>query len=115
METFTLQQIFGENSTQDIDTLTISKVDLLAVGLTPTASNTAESLIVALILKLLSNFLGNMVDSNFEDLIDSNGGKISYQEDDIYQDFYCFYWRKLKVSRQNTPYILDQIIINEYS
>jgi hypothetical protein len=45
----TLQQVFGSNAVQDATTLTISKADL--TGLTASANNTAESLLVALILK----------------------------------------------------------------
>lgn len=46
----TLTQVFGANATQSASTLTISKTDLATVGLTASSSNTAESLIVALIL-----------------------------------------------------------------
>ncbi len=46
----TLQQVFGANATQNSTTLTISKADLAVVGLTASATNTAESLIVALML-----------------------------------------------------------------
>lgn len=46
----TLAQVFGANATQDATTLTISKTDLATVGLNPLASNTAESLWVAILL-----------------------------------------------------------------
>jgi hypothetical protein len=45
----TLAQVFGSNAVQDANTLTISKADLTAVGLTISADNTAESLLVALL------------------------------------------------------------------
>lgn len=48
----TLQQVFGANAVQDATTLTISKADL--TGLTATASNTSESLWVAILLKAAS-------------------------------------------------------------
>lgn len=47
----TLTQIFGAAATQSATTLTIAKADLAALGLTATATNTAESLLVALLLK----------------------------------------------------------------
>jgi hypothetical protein len=47
----TLQQVFGTNAAQDSTTITISKADLVSVGFTAAASNTAESLLVAIILK----------------------------------------------------------------
>ncbi|MHC5727681.1 MAG: hypothetical protein ACYT04_50735 [Nostoc sp.] len=42
----TLAQIFGANATQDSTTLTIHKADL--TGLTPAATNTAESLLAGI-------------------------------------------------------------------
>ena len=45
-----LAQVFGEHASQDANTLTISKADLAVTGLTASATNTADSLVVALIL-----------------------------------------------------------------
>jgi hypothetical protein len=45
----TLQQIFGAGASQTLTTLTITKADL--TGLTSSANNTAESLLVAILLK----------------------------------------------------------------
>ncbi len=47
----TLQEVFGTNASQTATTLTITKADLTSVGLTASANNTAESLIVAILLK----------------------------------------------------------------
>ncbi|MFB2770362.1 hypothetical protein ACE1AT_13885 [Pelatocladus sp. BLCC-F211] len=47
----TLQQVFGANATQDANTITISKADLTSVGLTSSATNRAEQLFVAILLK----------------------------------------------------------------
>ena len=49
MAEHTLQQIFGANATQTATTLTLTKADL--AGLTPSGTNTAESLFVAILLK----------------------------------------------------------------
>lgn len=46
----TLTQVFGAGAIQDATTLTIAKADLSAVGLTASATNTPESLFVALLL-----------------------------------------------------------------
>lgn len=46
----TLTQVFGAGATQTATTLSIAKADLAAVGLTASATNTAESLLVALFL-----------------------------------------------------------------
>lgn len=47
----TLQEVFGANASQTTTTLTIAKADLVSVGLTASATNTAESLVVAILLK----------------------------------------------------------------
>jgi hypothetical protein len=47
----TIQNVFGDGSNQDANSLTISKSDLVSVGLTPGANNTPTSLLIALILK----------------------------------------------------------------
>ena len=108
MQAFTLQQLFGENASQTATTLTISKVDLATVGLTPAASNSAESLLVAIILNLLSEFEGEVYD-----LVDSNGGKIIYSSTDTtFESLYSFYWRRIK---DTTNYVKDQIVINQYT
>ena len=52
----TLTQVFGAAATQSSTVLTIAKADLTAVGLTASATNTAESLFVALLL-IAKNYL----------------------------------------------------------
>jgi hypothetical protein len=47
----TLVQVFGANATQTSTDLVIKKSDLADTGLTPSASNTAESLLLAIVLK----------------------------------------------------------------
>lgn len=46
-----LTDIFGANALQTGTSLTIDKEDLITVGLIPSATNTAESLLVAILLK----------------------------------------------------------------
>ncbi len=46
----TLVQVFGSGATQDASTLTIQKSALATVGLTASGTNTAESLLVAILL-----------------------------------------------------------------
>lgn len=47
----TLSQVFGNNATQSASQFVINKADLANVGLTASASNTAESLAVAILLR----------------------------------------------------------------
>lgn len=52
----TITQVFGAGATQSASQLTISKTDLAVVGLTASATNTAESLLAALLF-LAKNYL----------------------------------------------------------
>lgn len=47
----TLTDVFGAGATQDATTLTILKSDLAGLGLTAAAGNTAESLLISIVLK----------------------------------------------------------------
>jgi hypothetical protein len=71
----TLSEIFGANATQDASSLTIDKDDLVAVGLTVSATNTAESLLAA-IVALAQKFLT-------EDNLTANADQSTYIEDGL--------------------------------
>ncbi len=45
----TLAQVFGQNAVQNATTLTITKADLSTTGFTPSATNTADSLLAAIL------------------------------------------------------------------
>jgi uncharacterized protein (DUF697 family) len=45
-----LTEVFGSGATQTADTLVIRKADLATVGLTAAATNTAQGLVVAIVL-----------------------------------------------------------------
>lgn len=60
----TIQQIFGANAAQTATTLSIDKADLVAVGLTASATNTAESLFVALLLMAKNSLTTTAQESN---------------------------------------------------
>ncbi|MDZ8190010.1 MAG: hypothetical protein RMX96_34890 [Nostoc sp. ChiSLP02] len=60
----TLVQVFGSGATQDASTLTIQKSALATTGLTATSNNTAESLLVAIILKASSYLTATNLDAN---------------------------------------------------
>lgn len=62
----TLQDIFGINATQNETTITLNKADL--TGLTPSATNTAESLYIAISLTA-KNYLS---EANFENNLDQS-------------------------------------------
>lgn len=60
----TLTSVFGASATQSATTITIAKSDLASVGLTASATNTAESLFVALLLLAKSSLTTAGLETN---------------------------------------------------
>jgi hypothetical protein len=58
--------VFGANATQDATDVTIKKADLTGVGLTPSANNTAESLLLAINLKAQEALTETARDTNID-------------------------------------------------
>ena len=65
----TLTAVFGANATQDANNLTISKADLASVGLTGSAMNTAESLLIAIMLKFKQILTDEARDTNIDQYV----------------------------------------------
>ncbi|MEA5624112.1 hypothetical protein [Nostoc sp. UHCC 0251] len=83
----TLTAVFGASATQDVNTLTISKSDLTSTGLTPSASNTAESLLIALVLKFKAALTDEGKDTNIDQsvaVVDGFSPSITTRNDAIY-------------------------------
>jgi hypothetical protein len=83
----TLTAVFGTNATQDATTLTISKTDLVSVGLTASANNTAESLLIAIILKFKSVLTDTARDANINQsvaVVDGYSPAITTRNSTIY-------------------------------
>ncbi|MGB3208250.1 MAG: hypothetical protein WBB28_24970 [Crinalium sp.] len=78
----TIQQVFGDGATQDATSLIVAKADLGSVGLTGSATNTAQSLLAATLLKAKAvltpeNFAINpdqrvVIEESFETLVERN-------------------------------------------
>lgn len=91
MAELTIAQIFGANATQDATTLTIHKADL--PRLTPSATNTAESLLTGILLQgqtqlTKTNFDGNLnqsiyVESGFPGFVFRGTNNDSYRVDSL--------------------------------
>ncbi|MGB6297138.1 MAG: hypothetical protein WBF90_13295 [Rivularia sp. (in: cyanobacteria)] len=64
-----LQEIFGAGATQDVNSLIIDKADLVAIGLTASATNTAESLLAAIIAIAQQTLTTTRQDANPEQSI----------------------------------------------
>jgi hypothetical protein len=92
-----LQQIFGAAATQTATTLTIAKADLATVGLTATATNTAESLLVALLLKAKEVLTPVALETNPDQSLTVSEADFNFQT---------------LVSRNNTTYRQSSYAIN---
>jgi hypothetical protein len=90
----TLVQVFGTGATQDATTITISKADL--TGLTASTTNTAESLLTALILKAKTYLNQTNFDANIDQSIVIDTGFSSFTNR----------------GTNNTPYRTDQLTIS---
>ncbi|MEH2151543.1 hypothetical protein [Nostoc sp.] len=86
----TLADLFGEGVTQDVDTLTILKSDLF--GLTPTAYNSAESLLTAIFLRASTLFSAYLSDENGNPIITETSKLIGYENSSIYEFLSVFIW-----------------------
>lgn len=90
-----LAEVFGVGASQSATTITIAKADLTAVGLTASATNSAESLLTAILLKAKTY----LTEAAFEANID--------------QSLYLGTGFKSTTIRgtNNTPYITDQLTV----
>lgn len=70
----TLQDVFGGSATQTATTLTIAKANLATVGLTASDNNTAESLMVAILLLAKQSLTPETLASNPDQSISIEDG-----------------------------------------
>lgn len=107
-----LQQLFGPGASQTASTLTIQKSALAEAGLSTSASNRAESLIVALALVALRNWEGTITAPG--GIVITAGGKpLTYRQPrDFYEKLRLFEWeRKLSAGKQLDT-IVAEIFLN---
>lgn len=86
----TLTEVFGDNATQTSTTITISKADLAATGLSAASNNTAESIVIALMMKISATLTET---ARATDLVTRNV-TVSYAGQDV-------------ISQQGNPYRRD--------
>lgn len=92
MQNLTLQQLFGSGVAQDSQFLYIRKIDLSK--LTPSTNNTAESLLVAILLQAWSEFKGFLVDETNEAIVDEIGETINYAQRELYEKLNIWFWKR---------------------
>lgn len=108
----TLAQLFGVNVFQDSQILRINKSDLPL--LTPNINNTAESLLVAILLNALRNFSGTITDENNQTITDENNNSIEFDNRGLYRDISIFRWDDQLISKDNILCTRKTIIIHEF-
>jgi hypothetical protein len=94
MAELTLVEVFGTGATQDATTITIQKSSL--PRLTPSASNTAESLFTGIVLKAQAQLTQTSFDANIDQSIYLGTGFPSFTNR----------------GADNTQYRVDQLTIN---
>lgn len=113
MQALTLEQLFGVNAIQTSQSLTITKADL--PFLTPSSNNTAESLLAAIVLKVLENFRFAITNENSQYITDENGQFIEFDNGDFIPSLYVFRWDSIIAQRDENYYIRDTIVIQDYT
>jgi hypothetical protein len=114
MQTLTLQELFGVNAVQTVGELIIKKSDLSAVGMSPTANNRTQQLLVAILLKALENFQGLITDENNIPITDENNYPIEYENQNLWELLEIFRWGPY-IPEGMTDRIRNQIIIHSYT
>lgn len=114
MLALTLQQLFGDSASQTATELVIKKVDLAEVGLTATASNRAEQLVVAVLLQVLRNFQGILTDENGNPITDIDNIPVEYDNRNFWEFLEIFKWG-LYIPEGYTDRIRFAMIIHSYT
>lgn len=108
MQRFTLEQAFGKGATQDVNFLTIPKTSL--PRLTPTANNTAESLLVGIILQVYQHFEGELTAPSEVIIRDAQGRAITYNNSRLYEKLVISYWKRQYLQEDIRNLILDTFV-----
>ncbi|WP_373525088.1 hypothetical protein [Nostoc sp.] len=114
MFALTLAQLFGDGANQTATELVIRKTDLAAVGMTATANNRAEQLVIAMLLKALENFQGHLTDENGNPITDENNSPIEYDNSQLYELLEIFRW-PVYIPDGDTGVIRNQFVIQSYT
>lgn len=107
-----LQQLFGARAYQDSDRLVINKGDLS--NLSASATNTAESLLVAIVMNACRQFEGVIEDDANLPITDENNNPITFSNLNVYELISIFYWKRQFITYQDNPVILDTFVIENY-
>lgn len=106
MQNLTLQQLFGENATQNEEWLIINKADLKMLA--ASENNRAEQLFVALILQVWGEFEGLITDEIGKTLVDETGEALGYDQSGLYEKLNVWFWkRQFTKERRLDTFVID--------
>lgn len=108
-----IESLFGKDASQNIDSIIIKKNNL--PGLTSSPSNTAESILVALILKIIENFEGNLTDNQGFSLTDNLGNKVTFSNRELYELLEGFFWKRDFTRRNDSLFSRISFVIMSYT
>lgn len=106
-----LQQLFGSNAYQDADYLVVDKRDFTNLSI---AINTAESLLVAIVLNAHKHFEGTIVNELDLTITNESSVSITYSNSNIYELLNIFHWKKQFILSQSQSKIMDTFVVESY-
>ncbi|MBD2360045.1 hypothetical protein H6G36_02325 [Anabaena minutissima FACHB-250] len=109
----TLEQLFGVNAAQDSQALVIQKSDL--PSLTPNINNSAESLLIAIILQALENFQGEITTPEGEKIVDPNNNPITYNNSVLYATLLVERFDGFIEQRSGSYVVRNTLIIHQFT
>ena len=101
----TLQELLGANATQNATTITITKADLPT--LTPSANNTPESLLTAILLKSKETLTKTTFDTNTDQSLYIDTGYPSFTTRGTNGDSYRVDQFVVNLAKRDTAAIID--------
>ncbi len=113
MHQLSLADLFGAGATQDGEAISISKSALL--GLNANSNNSAESLLIALLLTALANFQGVVNDETGIIVTSPSGAAITFDNSEGFEFLKIINWQAFVKLRFNQRYRFNQIIIFAYA
>lgn len=108
----TLSQVFGSNAFQNGQTLIINKSGLPL--LIASHNNSSGALLVAIALKTLENFQGQITDDFGNTITDDFGNSIEYDNQNLYEFLNCFRWEDKVIQRGDLLVVRKTIVIESF-
>lgn len=113
MISLSLQQLFGARAYQDSASVVIDKRDLINLSASPI--NTAESLLVAILLNAQEQFVGLITDQNNQPITDELNSAIAFDHTDAYLLLRLFFWKKQFIISNKQGFIQSTFVVESFN